>query len=200
MKGTVRKRSRKDGSLESWELAFDLGEQPAQDCTKCRRRVWSTKQLRQCPKCHGELSEPTMRRRRVFAAGFKTRGDAERELRRRLRSLDSGVPESFERVTVRHFVEQTWLPHLETQKLVRATPLKTYRQQLRDYVLPKLGSLELRHVGPAHVQAVLDDATTLGRSARTVGHLRSVMSAMFGHAVRLQLNELPPFFRTGWLC
>ena len=134
----------------------------------------------------------TGRRKQKWVSGFATKAAAERELRKRLRFLDEGEDPFPEKLSVRDFVIDRWLPHLETQGRLRPRTLRNYRQLMRDHVLPRLGAMELRRVRPAHVQEVLDEMTRAERAARTVAHARAAMSAAFSAAVRWQLVTVNP--------
>ncbi len=120
-----------------------------------------------------EVDPSTGKRRQRWLSGFATKAEAERELRKRLRLLDEGEDPFPTEMTVRAFVVDRWLPHLETQGRLRPRTVRSYRQLWRDHALPHLGAMELRKVRPAHVQRVLDEMTRTDRAARTTWHARA---------------------------
>ena len=130
-------------------------------------------------------------RRRKTVGGFRTQAEAAKALRDALGRIDRGDDAFPVRTTVAEFVDNAWLPHLERQGRIRPSAIVTYRQQMRDYVLPAIGHLAIAAVRPAHVQAVLDSLTDR-RSPRTVAYVRTTMSAAFQHALRLQLVTVNP--------
>jgi integrase len=134
----------------------------------------------------------TGKRRQRWVSGFSTKAEAERELRKRLHLLDDGEDPFPSEIAVREFITERWLIHLETQGRVRVRTVRSYRQLMRDHILPKIGMMQLRKVRPAHVQAVLDDMTGRGRAPRTVAHARAAMSAAFAQAVKWQLVSANP--------
>ncbi len=190
MKGHIRQRKNRQGSRDggSWEYVVEIGEFPRQRCTSCGKVQWltDTKPAHRC-RCGGELSEPVMTRKRKFVGGFKTQAAAAKAMRAALVKLDVGTDPFPDKLIVTDYVNTTWLPHLETQGRLTPSTIRTYRQQMRDFVLPAIGSLEMRKVQPRDVQQILDGLTKKGKSPRTVAHVRTTMSAAFQHAWRLQL-------------
>ncbi len=134
----------------------------------------------------------TGKRRQRWNSGHPTRKSAEEAMRRALGRLDVGDDPIPQAITLAEFVEQRWLPHLETQGKPRPSTRKRYASLLHRRVLPAIGSLRLDRVRPAHVQAVLDAATRGGSAPRTVAHLRAAVSSAFTMAVRWQLVVINP--------
>jgi integrase len=134
----------------------------------------------------------TGKRRQKWVGGFRTKAIAERELRRRLLLIDEGEDAFPEEISVKAFVLERWLPHLDLQGRLRPRTVRNYRQLMRDHVLPRIGPMQLRKVRPAHVQGVLDEMTKNGRAGRTVSHARAAMSSAFSAAVRWQLVAINP--------
>ena len=87
------------------------------------------------------------KRIRRWHAGYVDREEAEKARTELLGSLDQQTYVAPSKVTVRGFVEEQWLPGLET--LVTAGKLKSstvqnYRNLVNAYVIPKLGRITLR--------------------------------------------------------
>jgi Arc/MetJ family transcription regulator len=129
----------------------------------------------------------TGKRRQKWVSGFPTRDAAQKALREKLTAVDRDEDPFPPETTVRPFVLERWLPHLETQQRVRPRTIASYRQLWTDHAFPVIGGMELRKVRVAHVQSVLDAMTEAGKAARTVAHARAAMSAAFRQAVRWQL-------------
>ncbi len=193
MRGSVRQRTAR-GKLCGWEYTVDCGSRPAQRCAACDKRTWldGAAPIETCG-CGGALVE-TLERRRKYLGGFSTKAAAHKAMRAELVRLDAGADPYFEKTTVREFAAM-WVAHIEQQGRLRYGTVRAYKQQMRQFVEPVIGHLELVKVRPAHIQHVLD-ALRSKRSPRTVAHVRSACSAMFGHAVKLQLIPINPVHGT----
>jgi integrase len=102
---------------------------------------------------------------------------------------DDAFPEA---ITMSAFIDERWLPHLDTQDRLRKSTIKNYRQLMRDHVLPRIGDMAIRSLKPAHLQAVLDEMTHAGLAARTVAHARAAISASLQQALRWELVTVNP--------
>lgn len=134
----------------------------------------------------------TSRRRQKWSKQHPTKREAETALRRALGALDSGLDPFPERVTLREFVHDRWVPHLRTQGKPRESTWTRYVELLDRWVLPDLGNLDVTKVGPRHVQAVLDRVVEAGKAPRTVAHVRAALSAACAQAMRWQLIPVNP--------
>jgi len=76
-----------------------------------------------------------------------------------------------------------WLEQVARPK-VRPKTLTTYRQILRDHILPVLGKMQVERLRPEHVQALLNQKTAEGLSPRTVFHIRAILRAGLNHGVK----------------
>jgi integrase len=132
----------------SWEIRYSLGTDPA-----------------------------TGNRKVATATVLGSRKDADKELRRLLRSLDTGEHVDPNRITVRGWLE-TWL------------------SAVRAEVAPKThGNLQLAKLAPMHIQEAYNDWATGGRrdgkegglSPRTRRHIHRILSAALTRAVEQQL-------------
>jgi integrase len=126
---------------------------------------------------------------RVYRTLHGTKADAERELTKLLRDLDTGQL-STDNATLRQFVEERWLPHIRTR--VRARTAERYEQLLRIHVLPKLGQMPLGKVRSPHIQSVVDAVTTHGRAPRTALHVHRLLHALFRQAVKWGVVAVNP--------
>lgn len=67
---------------------------------------------------------------------------------------------------------------------------KTYESHesiVRVHLIPVLGEIPLRHLGPQHVQTMLNRILAEGRAPRTVIHVRATLHAALKHAERWEL-------------
>jgi integrase len=126
--------------------------------------------------------------------GNKT--DAQKELRRLLRSGDVGEHVAPSRVTVADWAEQ-WIingaPGRNRRRASRRT-IERYEQLLRCHVLPALGGRPLQQL-----QAIEIDTLYVGLAARlkprTAHHVHTVFSACLGTAARKGLVTASPMER-----
>jgi integrase len=132
-------------SPDSWEIRYSLGTDPA-----------------------------TGKRRIATATIRSSRKDAERELRRLLRSLDTGEHVDPNRITVRGWLDTEIVNH---------------------FLVPALGNLRVAKLAPVHIQDTYNgwaaggrrDGKEAGLSPRTRRHVHRILSAALTRAVEQQL-------------
>jgi integrase len=137
--------------------------------------------------------DPATGKRKIATATFKgSQKDAERELRRLLRSLDTGEAIEPNKLVARDWFQQ-WL------KMVRPelSPLthRLYDQSVRLYLAPAFGNLPLVKLTPAHIQAAYSALAEGGRrdgrggplAATTRRLIHRVLTACLNRALELQL-------------
>ena len=126
MRGGVRRR----GPGGKWSYTIDLGPQPAQRCQDCGKRVWlGRKGLTICPTCGGALRD-TRERRQQAVGGYQTRAAADRARHTALADIGKGIPVALERLTLREYLEDRWLPGLEVSDL-RPKTVEGYRSHVK---------------------------------------------------------------------
>jgi integrase len=133
----------------------------------------------------------TGRRRQVFRTVKGTKRDAERELTKLLREIDSGSFADPGRTTVGEYLEQ-WLVHVKTR--VRSRTFERYEALVRRHLVPTLGAIPLAKLQPLHIQGLYAKALSKGRldgkgglSATSVLHIHRVLSEALRQAVRWQM-------------
>lgn len=134
----------------SWEVRYSLGTDPSTG----KRRVFTT----------------TVRGRRI---------DAERELRRLLRTLDTGEHVDPTCMTVRQWLSG-WLISVKDE--VSPRTYERYAEIVTNFLVPELGALPIGKVAPAHIQAVYAkwgsggrrDGKSGGLSPRSRRHIHRV--------------------------
>ena len=135
----------------SWEVRYNLGTDPA-----------------------------TGKRRGATITVRGKRRDAEKELRRLLRTLDTGEHVDPCRMTVRQWLER-WLAAVQQE--VAPKTYERYSEIVKFFLMPGLGNLQLTKLGATHIQAVYNDLATGGRrdgrsgglSAQTRRHIHRIL-------------------------
>jgi len=147
-------------SKGSWSVVIDVGRDPR---TGKRRQQWYTVK--------------------------GTKKDAERELREKLRSLETGAYVKPEKTSVgeylRHWVDGYAMMHTSPRTA------EGYQAIVNRYLIPALGGISLCELQPRHLEKYYADALSHGRldgkgglSARTVLHQHRVLSQALKHAVK----------------
>jgi len=158
----------RERSPGSWELRYTLGTDPA---TGKRQTVTTT-----------------------------VRGDrrvAEKELRRLLRSVDTGEHVDPSRLSVRHWLS-TWLATVREE--VSPKTYERYSEIARHFLVPALGNLELGKLAPSHIQEAYNgwamggrrDGKAGGLSARTRRHIHRILRSALARAVEQQIIARNP--------
>jgi integrase len=137
-------------------------------------------------------------KRKIATATVRgSRRDAEKELRRLLRSLDTGEHVDPNRVTVREWLA-TWLGTVRTE--VAPKTHERYGEIVDHFLVPALGNLQLGKLAPVHIQDAYNALATGGRrdgkpgglSPMTRRHIHRVLSAALNRAVEQQLISRNP--------
>ena len=147
-------------SKGSWSIVIDVGRDPQ---TGKRRQQWYTVK--------------------------GTKKDAERELRERLRLLETGSYVKPEKTSVgeylRHWVDSHAMMHTSPRTA------EGYQAIVNRYLIPALGGISLCELQPRHLEKYYADALSHGRldgkgglSPRTVLHQHRLLSQALSHAVK----------------
>ncbi|MGA7675912.1 MAG: tyrosine-type recombinase/integrase [Rhizomicrobium sp.] len=153
---------------DTWEVRYSLGRDPATG----KRRVATTT-------VHGK------------------RRDAERELRRLLRTLDLGEHVDPTRMTTSQWLDR-WLDAMRDS--VSPKTHERYSEIVANFLSPELGALPITKLAPAHIQAAYAKWATSGRldgkegglSALTRRHFHRVLRSALGRAVEQQVIARNP--------
>lgn len=126
-----------------------------------------------------------------------TKKEAQAEMTRLLREIDTGVYVDTGKVTVAGFLTR-WLTDYSTPNCGEKTT-QEYRKLIHGHVVPRMGSLELAKVNAATLQRFYAELLESGRkdgkgglSGRTVLHVHRVLHEAFGHAVKWQVLARNP--------
>ena len=143
-------------------------------------------------------TDPATGKHRVATATVNgNRKAAEKELRRLLRSLDTGEHVDPTRMTVRVWLTQ-W--HQNVQSEVSPKTHERYGEIVNNFLIPALGNLPLVKLAPINIQHAYNGWATGGRldgkqgglSARTRRHIHRVLKSALSRAVEQQLLARNP--------
>lgn len=193
MQGVVRKR----GNPGSWEYILELGKQPAQRCTECSKRYWVDRnRLEKCPACEAKL-EDAEERRQKSQGGFRTKKEAQEALDKAKVAVAENRYVVMTNVSVRSFLIDEWLPTIKNT--VRATTYTSYEGHVRNHLVPRLGSLQLRRLNAGTINAHYAHLQESGRlkgegglSTATVRRVHATLHRALRDAVRWQRLHYNP--------
>ncbi len=133
------------------------------------------------------------KRRQKWVRGFRTKKEAERELARVIRDLDTGRDPFPAKIIVRDYLE-SWLDESSTR--LRPRVFASYRRIVDSRIVPVIGDVRLNTLKPAHIQRVLTTATAARLAPRSVNQVRAVLSSAMRSAVELGLIPYNPVAAT----
>jgi hypothetical protein len=98
--------------------------------------------------------------------------------------VNAGELQPDKNVTLKDFVERIYFVNMQGQK--RESTLKGYRARWDSQLAARCGHVRLREFGTPHAQKVLADIGRANPELRrsTLHHLRSLLSAIFRHAIQ----------------
>jgi integrase len=137
------------------------------------------------------LDPATGKRRQRRLGPYSSRREAERAVAKLMTDIQDGnsVDPRAGAVTLAEYLRKQWLPARELRGL-KPTTLDNYRWICETYIIPRIGHLQLRKVGPREVvtffEAFSRETGRAGkrRSTRTVALTHRVLSMALSHAVR----------------
>jgi integrase len=138
-------------------------------------------------------TDPATGKRRMATTTVKgNRRTAEKELRRLLRTLDTGEHVDPTRTTVRQWLT-TWLAAVREE--VSPKSHERYCEIVENFLAPELGALPITKLAPAHIQAVYTKWATEGRrdgkpgglSPLTRRYIHVIFKSALARAVEQQL-------------
>ena len=141
---------------------------------------------------YGLGTDPATGRRKLATTTVRgTRKEAEKELRRLLRALDTGEHVDPTRTTVREWLA-TWLDAVRAE--VSPKSHERYGEIVSHNLAPALGNLQLAKLAPAQIQGAYNALATGGRRDGKEGgrsptrrHIHRILSAALSRAVERQL-------------
>jgi integrase len=142
--------------------------------------------------------DPATGKRKIATATIRgKRQDAERELRRLLRTVDTGEHIDHSRVTLMEWLA-TWLAAIRDD--VSPGTLAFYTHTADRFLIPALGKLPISKLTPAQIQGAYVALAAKGRkdgregglSAQTRRHIHRVLSTSLARAVEMQVLPRNP--------
>jgi integrase len=138
-------------------------------------------------------TDPVSGKRRQSSKTFRTRKEAEIELSRWLREIDTGTAIDGTRMTFGDFLDH-WLD-VDVQHRVRPSTISSYRAQIRAHILPVLGSVPLQKLQPIQIRQFYAgkliggrvDGTPGGLSAKSVQYLHGIVHQALAQAIKWQM-------------
>jgi hypothetical protein len=137
-------------------------------------------------------------KRRIATATVRgDRKDAEKELRRLLRTLDTGEHVDPTRLSVRQWLEQ-WLDAVQAE--VSPKTHERYGEIVRNFLVPALGNLALTKLAPSHIQVAYNgwasgghrDGKAGGLSPQTRRHIHRILRTVLSRAPEQQVIARNP--------
>lgn len=110
----------------------------------------------------------------------KTRAEVQRKIRAIVADAEQGIMPAPERLTVATYLER-WLAD-DVSRLDQYT-IKNYGIYVRLHIVPKLGTIKLAQLQPAHVQGLYAAMQTSGLAPKTIRNAHGVLRAALGRAV-----------------
>jgi integrase len=158
----------RERSSGSWELRYSLGTNPA-----------------------------TGKRRMATTTVKGNRRAAEKELRRLLRTLDTGEHVDPTRITVREWL-MAWLGAVREE--VSPKSHERYSEIVENFLVPELGALPMAKLAPFHISTAYTRWATAGRrdgkrgglSPQSRRHIHRILKAALGRAVEQQVIARNP--------
>jgi len=137
----------------------------------------------------------TGRRRRRYLTVRGTKREAERALAEALHQRDTGTDLTPARLTIADYLRR-WLRDCAAQRVAPST-FARYQGIAEQHLIPALGSLRLRDLRPAHIQAAYGafsrrDGRGQELSAKTIFEHHAVLREALNWAVRWQLLARNP--------
>jgi integrase len=168
---------------------------PFQRCQQCSRRAGG----RRCVHCGSDrvawafivdLNEPGAPRRQAWRSGYPTKEAALADLRKLMAAAESGRTEPTKMTTGQWLAE--WLPSVKGR--VRASTWANYELIVRLRLVRALGSIPLRQLRSAHIEAVYADLSQ-HLSPKSVHNTHLCLRVALEAAVRNDLIQSNPAAR-----
>ena len=132
----------------------------------------------------------TGKRRSVTTTVKGERKDAERELRRLLRTLDTGEHVDPTRMNVKQWLE-FWLSAVREE--VSPKSHERYEEIVRNFLMPELGALAITKLSPVHIQAAYGKWAVGGRrDGKSGGLVHRILRSALARAVEQQVLARNP--------
>ena len=143
-------------------------------------------------------TDPAAGKRRIITTSVKGKREAaEKELRRLLRTVDTGEHVDPTRMTVREWLT-TWLAAIRVE--ISPKSHERYAEIVENFLAPALGNLPIAKVTPVDIQKAYNNWATGGRrdrksgglSPRTRRHIHRILRSSLSRAVEQQVIARNP--------
>lgn len=145
-------------------------------------------------------------RRQTRQRGFRTRGEAQAALTKKLAEVQQGRYVARDPITVGEYLTD-WLDRREKAQQLRGTTLKSYRDCIRLHVEPSIGSVRLQALTSRRLDHLYGEMLTDGRRAKTrpadrsmspssVRRVHAMLRKAFNDAVAQGVINQNPALRT----
>lgn len=118
--------------------------------------------------------------KRIYVRSSVSQRDAEKKAAKKQAELETGLNLISEKMTVQQYA-MMWVETYKKNTVSRTTYV-TYVGRLKNYILPKIGSMCMNQVKPTHLQGVLNSAP--GMSKDFYEKMQNHMYQMFDRAVK----------------
>ncbi len=108
------------------------------------------------------VTDGTGKRRQISKGGYRTRKEAEAARVAVLNSINNGTFVRPERITVRQFLEDEWLPTQRPPTLEEST-YRSYARYVQIHVIPYIGGIPLQKLTPMDLNALYRQLLDSGR-------------------------------------
>jgi len=131
--------------------------------------------------------DPLTGKRVATRVKASTRSECERLLREAIQRFESGQSSLDERITVREYLVDRWLPSIAST--VRPATVRRYTDIVKNHTLHLIGNIKLAKLSPLDLQRLYADRLATGLSPTTVHHQHAVLHRALGQAVRMRVID-----------
>lgn len=161
-------------------------------CTKCGKKV--EEKVCQCGNRSTswsyivDVAPPGAPRRQKRGGGFETKGKAIEAMNEVQRAHEDGTAVERSKLTVRQYVEN-WLEDIKPPRSrrgrdpIRPGTWEEWQRRMKNYVLPRVGSIPLQALTEVHLETMYRDLETNGKVRGEGGLARSTV-----HSIHLTLH------------
>ncbi len=140
------------------------------------------------------------KRRQITKGGYRTKKDAAAALAEALATVDETAHVEPSKMTLRQYVEGTWLPSLPARRTrtgtaMKASTVRHYERMAGYYIVPDLGGVRLRDLSTTDVKRLYTALRERGLSDSTVHHVHVALGKLLGDAVEDGLMARNPVQR-----
>ena len=127
---------------------------------------------------------PDGTRKRNYETVKGTKAEAQRRLRYLVAQAEGGFPVNTSKTTLESYFDQWLEKHAQR---VRELTIYGYRNNIRRYVIPTLGSTRLIHLEPVAIESLYASLLGIGLSPETVRQTHRILKKALKDAVRLNM-------------